>query len=322
MLLASKPAPLADGKDSCPVASYVLSILESESDENNQHTNQLCEDALCKQINREITYEEAADVLKRNGHSLTPATLVDKILNAYDNHQPDKQDQEKGNFNKRCRMWSPEEDILLLAAIHKFGLGDWKSISMFVGGGRSRSQCSQRWGRALDPRITKVAWDPEEEQTLCNLVSELGEHKWATVAKKLGTRSDVQCRYRYYQIVKRRNIIHKTPTLIRQAYTLNGHGSSASSSPPPQKLNGYFQLPTATTKPVHVLPQLESDFFDYGSQTCPKFLSPQELVKSLFTRDLFNCPVEQLIPPLKPRPKKPSEPSSPLGSLYNLSYVC
>jgi len=216
-----------------------------------------------------------------------PAIMVSKILNAYDNHVPEKVTGTVNIEHKKCRMWNSEEDILLLAAIHKYGLGDWKSISIFVGGGRSRSQCSQRWGRALDPHITKVPWDAEEEQRLIELVAEHGEHSWASVAKKLGTRSDVQCRYRYYQIIKRKNSAAKEEKQIVQPAPCI-----------PQK--------QIVTQRISLYPS-PIDFIEKISiRELPSF-------DTFFSKNLFNCPLEELIPPLKPRVKKISEPTSPIN---------
>ena len=323
MSSGTKKAPIANGRDSCPVASYVLSILDNETTDKNKDSSDICEKALCDQINRKISFLECTEILERNGHALSPAILVNNILDAYDNHRPGKNEQEDENINKRCRMWSTSEDILLLAAIHKYGLGDWKSISLFVGGGRSRSQCSQRWGRAMDPRIAKVAWDPQEEDKLCNLVRELGEHKWATVAKRLGTRSDVQCRYLYYQIIKRRASLQKQPPLLRQAYSIPNPVSTPqptettyiNSYPYNTNNNNNPQITIAKSSPIIPLLNCKKETFQ----------SPQDLVQSLFKRDLFNCSLEEMIPPLKKRNKlHDSEPSSPMQPFIipSFPFVC
>ena len=103
---------------------------------------------------------------------------------------------------KKARPWSEEEDIRLLAAINKFGLDAWGAVTAFVGSGRTRSQCSQRWVRGLDPRISKVVWTQAEDQKLLDLVKEYGDRSWTRIANTLGNRSDAQCRYRYGQLVK------------------------------------------------------------------------------------------------------------------------
>lgn len=105
------------------------------------------------------------------------------------------------NPRKKARAWTEKEDTRLLAAINKFGLDSWLEVTDFVGSGRTRAQCSQRWFRGLDPRISKYLWTREEEERLVELVKQFGDHSWTKVANALGNRSDAQCRYHYYQIV-------------------------------------------------------------------------------------------------------------------------
>jgi hypothetical protein len=109
-----------------------------------------------------------------------------------------------GGRNK-TRSWNTQEDNRLLAGVRKYGLGagsTWSSIADFVGNGRTRSQCSQRWIRVLDPRICKQQWSKQEDQSLISLVAQQGEKAWMKIATLLGNRSDVQCRYRYFQLQK------------------------------------------------------------------------------------------------------------------------
>jgi hypothetical protein len=106
---------------------------------------------------------------------------------------------------RKTRPWTAQEDSRLLAGIHRFGLDKWPSVARFVGNARTRSQCSQRWVRGLDPRITKEEWTKEEENALLNLVSKYGNKSWMRIASELGNRADVQCRYRYMQIIRGTN---------------------------------------------------------------------------------------------------------------------
>ena len=103
---------------------------------------------------------------------------------------------------KKTRTWSTEEDFRLVKGIHKLGLENWNEVSKYVGNGRTRSQCSQRWIRVLDPRIVKINWTQEEDIKLNKLVQIHGEKCWAKISHLMGNRSDVQCRYRYSQIPK------------------------------------------------------------------------------------------------------------------------
>jgi hypothetical protein len=103
---------------------------------------------------------------------------------------------------RRSRTWTSYEDQRLLAGIYRHGIENWTSISKFVGNGRTRSQCSQRWYRGLNPKICREQWTKEEEQRLMYLVMKHGDQSWTNISCKLGNRSDVQCRYRYRQLQK------------------------------------------------------------------------------------------------------------------------
>lgn len=100
------------------------------------------------------------------------------------------------------RNWTNSEDLRLLAGMLKYGSESWTSISKFVGNNRTRSQCSQRWNRGLNPRISKEPWTPDEDRFLISLVHRFGEKSWTRVSASIASRSDVQCRYRYYQITR------------------------------------------------------------------------------------------------------------------------
>ena len=106
-----------------------------------------------------------------------------------------------GSSRKRVRPWTSVEDNLLTQAVKLYG-EQWTKISMYVGNGRTRSQCSQRWMRCLNPEISRDAWKPEEDAKLLDRVKVEGTKAWAKVASQLPNRTDVQCRYRYYLLQK------------------------------------------------------------------------------------------------------------------------
>jgi hypothetical protein len=108
----------------------------------------------------------------------------------------------RDSIHRKIRPWSPYEDERLLCGIYRFGIENWTSISKFVGNNRTRSQCSQRWYRGLNPSINKFPWTGEEEDRLVGLVRLMGERSWTQIAAQMGTRTDVQCRYRYKQMQK------------------------------------------------------------------------------------------------------------------------
>jgi hypothetical protein len=103
---------------------------------------------------------------------------------------------------KKPRPWSTLEDTRLLAGIHRFGIENWSSVAQFVGTSRTRAQCTQRWVRGLDPRISKDQWSAQDEEQLLALVREKGTRMWTQIAAGMGNRSDVQCRYHFFQMYR------------------------------------------------------------------------------------------------------------------------
>jgi hypothetical protein len=111
-------------------------------------------------------------------------------------------DQSRTSTRRKFQAWSSTEDIRLLAGIYRFGLQNWCTICRFVGNGRTRTQCGQRWTRSLNPKIQKDVWTRAEELALMTYVNQFGEKSWSRVAALIGSRSDVQCRYHYRRITK------------------------------------------------------------------------------------------------------------------------
>ena len=105
-----------------------------------------------------------------------------------------------GKERRKTRQWNESEDNRLLMGVRLFGIDNWNAIAKYVGNGRLRSQCMQRWSRGLDPRISKKQWTKEEEEKLLRLVSEYKDRSWTRISAHFGNRSDVQCRYKYIQL--------------------------------------------------------------------------------------------------------------------------
>ena len=153
-----------------------------------------------------ITDEECQNIIKNLHGNDSSVLKIREILSIEDqprshSHSKDTSNSNEEGQRKRAKLWNANEDKRLIAAIYRFSLNDWISVSKFVGNGRNRSQCSQRWFRCLDPKIEKSKWNNEEDERLKELVSIFGDHSWAKVASKMGTRSDVQCRYRWFHFL-------------------------------------------------------------------------------------------------------------------------
>ena len=162
-------------------------------------------------LDGKITRADASSFLLERTKSCKAIDRLAEILAVDENPLPPSNEQffaplhasYRGQIapRKKARPWTEAEDTRLLAGIYRFGLDAWGPVTEFVGSGRSRAQCSQRWFRGLDPRISKVLWTEEEERKLIETVQQYGDHSWTRVANILGNRSDAQCRYHYYQLV-------------------------------------------------------------------------------------------------------------------------
>lgn len=130
-------------------------------------------------------------------HSLNAVPGSEK----YTGSAPVVNDQLPGVHRRaRNRGWSQEEDARLRQGVQLFGAGSWSVIASYVGNGRTRAQCSQRWFRGINPAISRVKWTEEEMEKLMALVAKYGSNQWVKVAAEMENRCDVQCRYKYAQI--------------------------------------------------------------------------------------------------------------------------
>jgi len=123
--------------------------------------------------------------------------------------------EDSQTLRRKTRPWTALEDQRLLAGIYRFGLDNWTTISNFIGNGRTRAQCCQRWARGLNPCISKELWSYEEDLKLIDLVRTYGDKSWTKIASLMGNRSDVQCRYHYYQVQR------DLPSLFQEPYNRN-----------------------------------------------------------------------------------------------------
>ena len=185
----------------------------------------------------------------------------------------DDDDSKDDSIRKKSRTWTTYEDNRLIAGIYRFGIDNWTSISRFVGNGRTRSQCSQRWQRGLDPHLSKDQWSVAEEALLLQLVQYYGEKSWTQIAGKMGNRSDVQCRYRYKQMQKDRSLHVRSMAAANSMQFGSGVRKTHSSFLPPitpaqpqqiQQLQQQQQLmmqqaPTQSPQMRNVQPQIFAD---------------------------------------------------------------
>ncbi|KAJ8619163.1 hypothetical protein MRB53_015349 [Persea americana] len=85
--------------------------------------------------------------------------------------------------------WTPEEDKKLVQFIQKNGHGSWRALPKLAGLNRCGKSCRLRWTNYLRPDIKRGKFSTEEEQTILNLHSILG-NKWSAIAMHLPGRTD------------------------------------------------------------------------------------------------------------------------------------
>ncbi|XP_065847029.1 transcription factor MYB93 [Euphorbia lathyris] len=85
--------------------------------------------------------------------------------------------------------WTPEEDQKLIDHIQKHGHGSWRALPKLAGLNRCGKSCRLRWTNYLRPDIKRGKFSQDEEQTILNLHSVLG-NKWSAIASHLPGRTD------------------------------------------------------------------------------------------------------------------------------------
>ncbi|CAL1372634.1 unnamed protein product [Linum trigynum] len=85
--------------------------------------------------------------------------------------------------------WTTEEDKKLVDFIQAHGHGSWRALPKLAGLNRCGKSCRLRWTNYLKPDIKRGKFSQDEEQTILNLHSFLG-NKWSAIASHLPGRTD------------------------------------------------------------------------------------------------------------------------------------
>ena len=149
-------------------------------------------------LSNTISYEQAFHQSMEICGSGEPIKFAQDVLNTRNDAIPQQVFKiDKTTLRKEYGgNWTPYEDKRLLMAVEMYKPINWAKIASYVGS-RNKFQCSQRWERTLDPSISKEPWTQEENEALIDAVQKYGQKSWQEVAKHVGNRTDVQCRYRY-----------------------------------------------------------------------------------------------------------------------------
>ncbi|XWS09917.1 hypothetical protein CRYUN_Cryun39dG0031000 [Craigia yunnanensis] len=85
--------------------------------------------------------------------------------------------------------WTAEEDQKLIDYIQEHGHGRWRTLPKNAGLKRCGKSCRLRWSNYLRPDIKRGKFSIEEEETIIQLHSVLG-NKWSAIAARLPGRTD------------------------------------------------------------------------------------------------------------------------------------
>ncbi|GAB4859511.1 hypothetical protein Ancab_010979 [Ancistrocladus abbreviatus] len=85
--------------------------------------------------------------------------------------------------------WTPEEDHKLIQYIQTHGPSNWRSLPRNAGLQRCGKSCRLRWTNYLRPDIKRGRFSFEEEETIIQLHSVLG-NRWSAIAARLPGRTD------------------------------------------------------------------------------------------------------------------------------------
>jgi hypothetical protein len=89
--------------------------------------------------------------------------------------------------------------ILRRAKAHS-STNNWSQIAANIPG-RCGKQCRERWTTILDPQFKHTAWTAEEDTTLLDCHTRVG-NQWSIIAKSLPGRSQVRVRDRYKKLCR------------------------------------------------------------------------------------------------------------------------
>ena len=139
--------------------------------------------------------------------------------------------------------WTREEDQTIIEFVRTHGTKSWAKLSLILPG-RIGKQCRERWKNHLDPDVNRDPWTPEEDQTLIQLHSQIG-NQWVKIAEHLPGRSDNSIKNRWNSTLKKKieADLLGVPRPKRGRPSLKNRPLSADDIPKPPRLEEVISVP-------------------------------------------------------------------------------
>ncbi|KPV77001.1 uncharacterized protein RHOBADRAFT_49383 [Rhodotorula graminis WP1] len=151
-------------------------------------------------------------------------------------------------FVAKGERWTADDDERLRAAVSEMG-NSWERVGTAVG--RAATSCRDRWTKQLvggnSDKKKSGAWTADEEERLRALVQEHG-NAWKIVSAKMdGTRSATQCRTKWNDYLKRRDVLGATTA------TNGGGGEADNGAADSTATPAYKWRPEDSSRLVHLI---------------------------------------------------------------------
>ena len=98
------------------------------------------------------------------------------------------------------KMFSPEEDRILIESVRINGPKNWKKIALNLKG-RNGRQCRDRWHNYLSPEIDFEPWSTKDDKLLVEKVNKYGTH-WSLIHSFFPKRSINNIKNRWHSFLK------------------------------------------------------------------------------------------------------------------------
>ncbi|KAE9585039.1 hypothetical protein Lal_00017813 [Lupinus albus] len=124
--------------------------------------------------------------------------------------------------------WSPEEDLKLIAFIHKNGHENWRAVPKQAGLLRCGKSCRLRWINYLRPDVKRGNFTIQEEEAIIKLHKDFG-NKWSKIASYLPGRTDNEIKNVWNTYLKKRLTIKNSESSADESKMESSITSSSSS---------------------------------------------------------------------------------------------